>query len=511
MKKLNRLRQILQALFIGISLISCSSPGGTPGGTRPNILLITSEDNGPQLSCYGDPYCKTPNLDKLASEGILFSSAYVTQAGCSQSRSSIFTGLYPHQNGQIGLATHNFTMYHDSFPNIFSELKKAGYRTGVIGKIHVNPESSFPLDYHSRIKGGFSNRDVSAVADTALKFISSGEDPFVLMVNYRDAHRPFIKQAGGLPEDPLEAGDVEVLPEIGVETEFIREQLANYYNCIMRLDAGIGMLLDKLDESGKKENTFIIYLGDHGQDIIRGKRTSYEGGTKIPLIMYCPGEILSQIKDKSPAGQVNNELVSTIDLFPTLLEICGIEQILGLPGRSLLPFIKGQNPEWRKHLFTEFHLHSGHNFYPQRTVRNSRYKLIQNLLPDEINPGYQFTLDKFINIEAFYQQLEQSSLHVRDAYSILKEPPEYELYDLENDPFEFHNLARDPSSLNILEELQGELVQWKERSNDPLRYDGNLQKFIAELDSCWATGEYIKKEMWYYPEYFNATDINNKP
>ena len=520
MKKPKRLLPILLVLFTGLTVISCSSPGNEKENTRPNILLITSEDNGPQLSCYGDPYCKTPNLDKLASEGILFSSAYVTQAGCSQSRASIFTGLYPHQNGQIGLATHNLRMYHDSFPNIFSELKDAGYKTGIIGKIHVNPESAFPLDYHSPIKGGFANRNVEAVADTAFKFISSSEDPFILMVNYTDAHRPFIKQAGGLPVTPLEAGDVKILPEIGVETEFINEQLANYYNCIMRLDAGIGMLLKKLEESGKREDTFVIYLGDHGQDIIRGKRTSYEGGTRIPLIMYYPKEIQSGRKNKNKEsrqdqvagseGIVVNEFVSTIDLLPTIFEVAGLEQLTDIPGKSLVPLIAGENPEWREHLFTEFHLHSGHNFYPQRTVRDARYKLIHNLLHGEINPGHQFTLDRFINIEAFYQQLEDSPQDIRDAYMILEKPPEYELYDLENDPYEFHNLAQDPSSSDILEELKEELRQWQERTNDPLRIDENLRMLKAELDSCWSTGKYIKKEKWYYPEYFEDVPVTNK-
>jgi len=508
MKELKSFKLIFQALFTGLLMISCSSPGENQGSTRPNILLITSEDNGPQLSCYGDPYCKTPNLDKLASEGVLFSSAYVSQAGCSQSRSTIFTGLYPHQNGQIGLATHNLRMYHDSFPNIFSELKKAGYRTGIIGKIHVNPESSFPLDYHSPIKGGFGNRDVMAIADTAINFISSAEDPFVLMVNYKDAHRPFIEQAGGLPEDPIEAGDIEVLPEIGIETGFIMEQLADYYNCIMRLDTGIGMLLDKLAEAGKRENTFVIYLGDHGQDIIRGKRTSYEGGTRIPLIMYCPEKVLSPSGDTPSKGRVVSEMVSLIDLLPTLQELTGIEQTAGLPGKSLMPFFKGQDPEWREYLFTEFHLHSGHNFYPQRTVRDSRYKLIHNLLHGEINPGYQFTVDRFLNIVAFNQELEQSPIHVKNAYGIMKEPPEYELYDLENDPYEFHNLAGDPSARDILEKLKGKLGQWQEQTNDPLRNDENLQNLKAELDSCFVTGEYVKKKMWYYPEYFKG--INNQ-
>jgi len=510
MKTIKIFRLFLLYIFISLFFVSCASHRENPGNPRPNVLLITSEDNGPQLSCYGDQFCKTPNLDKLASEGFHFSSAFVTQAGCSQSRASIFTGLYPHQNGQIGLATHNLRLYHDSFPNIFSELKNAGYRTGLIGKIHVNPESAFPLDYHSPIEGGFANRDVGAVADTAYNFISSNDQPFILMVNYTDAHRPFISQAMDLPFAPLTADDVEVLPEIGVGTRFIREQLANYYNCIMRLDAGIGLLMKKLEESGKRDDTFVIYLGDHGQDIIRGKRTSYEGGTRIPLIMDNPGEIIPGLKDIKSMNDdiidteenVIKELVSTIDLLPTILEVAGIEAPADLPGKSLVPFFKGENPEWREHLFTEFHLHSGHNFYPQRTVRDSRYKLIHNLLYEDINPGYQFTMDRFINTEAFYGELENSPSWVKDAYNILQKAPEYELYDLENDPYEFHNLAEDPSARDILEQLQRELMKWQERTNDPLRHDRNLHLLKAELDSCWSTGEYIEKGRWYYPAYF---------
>ncbi|MEN8716103.1 MAG: sulfatase-like hydrolase/transferase, partial [Verrucomicrobiales bacterium] len=114
---------------------------------RPNILLIVSEDNGPELGCYGEPSVQTPVLDELAAEGIRFDRAYVPQAGCSQSRAALLTGLYPHQNGQIGLATWKFRMYDDKTPNLVRCLKGAGYRTGIIGKLHINPESAFPFDF----------------------------------------------------------------------------------------------------------------------------------------------------------------------------------------------------------------------------------------------------------------------------------------------------------------------------------------------------------------------------
>ena len=141
----------LSSVFASVPLAQASDVSRSVHPPRkPNILLITSEDNGPHLSCYGDPYVRTPCLDKLAADGIRFTNAYVTQAGCSPSRASIFTGLHPHQNGQIGLATHYLRMYRKDIPNIFRSFKSAGYRTGVIGKIHVNPESAFPLDYHEK-------------------------------------------------------------------------------------------------------------------------------------------------------------------------------------------------------------------------------------------------------------------------------------------------------------------------------------------------------------------------
>ena len=126
----------------------------------PNILLIISEDNGPELGCYGEPFVKTPNLDRLAEEGILFENAYVPQAGCSQSRASLLTGLYPHQNGQIGLATWKFRMYSKRTPNIISVFKQFGYRTGIIGKLHVNPEEAFPFDFKKIPSANFSIKNL---------------------------------------------------------------------------------------------------------------------------------------------------------------------------------------------------------------------------------------------------------------------------------------------------------------------------------------------------------------
>ena len=141
--------QYLIRLFSKVLIASAISLTTYSLAKSPNILLIVSEDNGQELGCYGEPYVKTPVLDQLASEGVLFKNAYVAQAGCSQSRAAFLTGLYPHQNGQIGLATWKFRMYREDTPNIVRSLKNAGYRTGIIGKLHVNPESAFPFDFEA--------------------------------------------------------------------------------------------------------------------------------------------------------------------------------------------------------------------------------------------------------------------------------------------------------------------------------------------------------------------------
>lgn len=461
---------------------------------KPNIILITSEDNGPHLSCYGNRYVKTPHLDKLAADGIRFTNAYVTQAGCSPSRSSIFTGVHPHQNGQIGLATHHLRMYRKKTPNIFRSFKSAGYRTGVLGKIHVNPESAFPLDYHEKL-GGFSGRDIKKEALEAEKFINQSDKPFMLMVNYKDAHAPFIKQYKGLPKRPLEADEIKPLPQIGLDSPLLRADTANYYNCMMRLDTGIGLLMDVLDKCGKRENTLVVYLGDHGADVSRGKRTCYEGGLNIPLIMRWPGTIKS--------GQVSDELVSTIDFFPTFLTAAGIKPTVELPGRPLQPLFNCRPEEWRKYLFAEYHLHSGHNFYPQRCVRGDRYKLILNLLAGEVNPGYEFTMRKKSPAD-IEEALQKADANIRRAYEINRISPKYELYDLKDDPHEFNNLAGIAAHTEMLEKLKEVLQQWRNKTRDPLLNPKNLKRLKDEVYSRWKTDDfesYKRREGWEYTDY----------
>ena len=451
--------------------------------SRPNILLIVSEDNGPELGCYGEPYVQTPVLDRFASNGVRFDRAYVPQAGCSQSRAALLTGLYPHQNGQIGLATWKFRLYNENTPNLIHSLKRSGYRTGLIGKLHVNPASAFPFDYKKIPSSNFSRKKLGDYARFAKSFMADGDKPFFLSVNYPDPHRPFIRQIKGIPKNPLSADDVKPLAYFGIDTPELRNQTADYYNCMSRLDTLIGDLLEALSQSGKQKNTLIIYMGDHGADLLRGKRTSYEGGVRVPLIIQWSGR-------EGFGKSVRNELVSTLDLMPTILSAANAALPKGLAGKSLIPMLQGQVKGWREYLFTEFNLHSAHNFYPQRTIRGERFKLIQNLQSGLLNPGYDFTINRFFD---GLQKTITESNNVRDAYSLMRRPPAFELYDLNNDPFEFRNLADDKKFRSQLQSLKNKLAEWRRETNDPFLNPKNILQLQSEIKASIRDGKPDKK------------------
>jgi N-sulfoglucosamine sulfohydrolase len=478
----------MRGILLAMAFASASL---TAGGEQPNILLIVSEDNGPELGCYGDPFVQTPHLDRLAAEGVRFDRSFVTQAGCSPSRASFLTGLYPHQHGQVGLATWGFRLFREDTPNLPRWLKQAGYRTGLIGKLHVNPESAFPFDVSRIPSGNFQRKNLADYARHAAEFFSAGTSPFFLSINYPDAHGPWLRQVDGLPPHPLEADDVRPLPSFGVDTPHVRESMANHYNCMMRLDSLVGDLLAALDRSGHAANTIVVYIGDHGADMLRGKRTCYEGGLRIPMIVRWPG--------RARAGQVRRELVSTIDLAPTLLDAAGLEPIAKLPGRSLLPLLEGEQPDWRIHLFAEYHTHAAKaNFYPQRSVRSARFKLIENLLPGEMNPGVAYTFREFATARS---AIAAGPADVREAYALIERPPRDELYDLVADPCEFHNLAADPSHQAVRNELALALSHWREETSDPLLDDTVLQRFAAEVRGV-TTKRSARSYTWGYPDYF---------
>lgn len=437
---------------------------------RLNILLITADDLGTQLTCYGDPIAKTPNIDQLAEHSVRFETAYVSQASCSPSRSTMFTGLYPHGNGHYGLANANVgfqvhpELYDDLLPNV---LKQAGYRTGIIGKLHVNPEKQFQFDM--RQGDGFGSRQVKKQLQYAREFVSESKDhPWFLMFNLFDPHvardrlrggkrspQYFPDQVAGLPEEILTAEDVSPWPWQGIDTQTQRTKIAGYYNCVHRIDAVMGMLNDWLRETHHWDDTLVIFLGDHGPPFARGKTSCYEAGLRVPFLVRWPG--VSQ-------PHVSERLVGSIDIYPTVLEAAGIHVPAGLHGRSLRPVLKEANTVgWRQTLVAEFHFHGSSPFFPRRAITDGRYKLIHNLRAGELSAAPSVDGDQ-APLMANALKLDHPA---RIAMERLQNPPEWELYDLNNDAVEFFNLSDNPVYSAKADQLKQELHNWQERTSDP--------------------------------------------
>lgn len=465
--------------FLALLALLTSSPGSSADDDRPNILLIVSEDNGPELGCYGDPYARTPHLDRLAAEGVRFENAFVPYSVCSPSRAAFLTGLHPHQNGQIGLATHKFALYRKDTPNLVTLLQPAGYRTGLIGKLHVNPESAFPFDFKAIPGANFSRKlDAADYVNAAETFwAESGDQPWFLSVNFPDAHLPFLREAHGLPEKSQTGDEVEPLPWVEGDSERFREVTADYYNCLARLDRWVGRLLEALDGAGQKDDTLVIYFGDHGAQFPRGKGTVYEGGLRVPLIVSWPGI--------AKAGTVREELASTLDLVPTLVEIAGAERPPGLTGRALQPLLRGEKPDdWRHYIFAMTTGSFPRACYVQQSVRDERFKLISNPRPDTENLDADTYLDPehphFVISGLRPEERATVSPELEEAFQRWESPPRYELYDLENDPNELVNLANEPEHAATKARLIAALEDWQRTTRDPFQDQDNVEAYVAE-------------------------------
>ncbi len=441
--------------------ILCLVPVASLRAQRPNVLLITADDMGFQLGCYGDSVTPTPALDALADRGRLFENAYVAQASCSPSRSAIFTGLYPHTNGQIGLANRGFAMHPPMTKRTLPVfLKQAGYRTGILGKLHVAPEASFPFDTRISV----DTRDVKATAAKAAEFLA-GAEPFFLMANYSDPHvlgrgpRPpqeaFPTQYKGVPEQPLRVGQVPPLPFQMIDTDEQIERVTQYHNAVMRFDTAVGLLLAELENAGHGDNTLILFISDHGPPFFRGKTSCYEGGVKVPMIVVWP-EVFK-------AGERSAALVSSLDLLPTILDAVEVTIPEDLHGRSLRHTL--DSVQHRAYLATEFHYHGTSPFFPRRTIRDAKYKLIHNLLAGQSQPSPGVDGDAALDMA---RRGKFPGTRIGEAFERAADPPEFELYDLVADPWEFNNLVELAEHADHLARLQQALLDWRRQTEDPL-------------------------------------------
>ena len=421
-------------LFLLLTLYATAQKNSPQSPRRPNILWIILEDWSPDLSCYGTKGVSTPNIDKLAAEGVRYTRAFTTAPVCSASRSAMLTGHY-----------QNYTRAHQHrtetknplphgilpFPTL---LSKVGYFTALgcgAGK-KTDHNFSTPL--------GFLGKHWRQ---------AKPKQPFFGQATFAGTHRTWQRD----PKRPIDPKDV-VIPPYYPDTPLVRRDWANGLEQAQVTDRRVGKLLARLESDGLAASTLVILIGDHGRCMPRGKQFLYDGGLHIPLIMRWPGHI--------KPGTVSDDLVTSLDITRTILDVAGAQPTHPLHGVNLFTAAASK----RRFIFAaRDKMDNTHD--AMRAVRTRKFKYIQNLMPER--PYCQYNRYKetsyptlaVLNVMNMKGKLNE----VQSAFMAAKKPP-VELYDLQADPWEVKNLAGNPQYSGIEKELRGELDRWRVRVND---------------------------------------------
>lgn len=431
-----------------------------------NILLLVADDLGRLTGCYGEEAIATPNIDRLAAEGTRFDMAFTSTASCSASRSVIYTGLHTHETGQYGLHhDHHHFMTFDHVETAPALFNRAGYRTGIIGKVHVGPSGVYPWT----VREESGSRDVAWVAERAGAFFHwAGADgrPFFLTVGFVDPHRDMTRSGFGNDaaypkiEDRVFAPSEVSVPPFLPDLPEVRLELAEYYRSVYRLDQGVGLVLDALEQAGLADDTLVCFLSDNGAPFLNSKTTLYDAGVHLPLLMRRPG---------GRHGIANPNLVSFIDILPTFLDWAGREAVPGpRRGRSLLPIMEETQPlpDWQR-VFGSHTFHEITNYWPTRFLRTPRYKYHRNVA---WQLDFPFSGDLYGSLSwDGIRNREPVLIGQRPLKDYVRRPPE-ELYDLDADPAEVRNLASEPVYQERLRECRAAMEQWQRETDDPWLY-----------------------------------------
>lgn len=442
--------------------------GQSSNDSRPNIILFVSDDHGTDaLGCYGNPIVETPNLDKLADEGVRFTNAYCTSASCAASRSVILTGMFGHATASYGHVHdyHHFSTY-DNVKSLPVLLEEAGYETARIGKYHLAPESV----YHFNTVLEANARSTVEMAN-ACKPVLDSQKPFFLYFCTDDPHRdaPFQADPWYLPNDfgnrlegypGVETKKYDpqsvIVPPFLPDTKECREELAEYYQSVSRMDQGFGKLMDLLDQTGKSENTIVMYISDNGIAMPGAKTTVYEPGIKLPCIVKDPTSKVT--------GLVNNGMISWVDLTPTILDYAGVESSIDFHGRSFKQMLKEENPEGWHEVYASHTFHEITMYYPMRVIRHKNYKLI-------FNPAYklEYPFASDLWAASTWQSIYRNDIEYYGKRKVTDYlfHPEFELFDLASDPDEAINLAYDDKYEDVLTEMKSKLKAFQLRTKDP--------------------------------------------
>jgi len=405
---------------------------------RPNILWLIAEDLGPDLGCYGTELVKTPNIDRLASQGARYTNAFTSAPVCSPSRSAFMTGMY-----QTSIGAHHHRSNRDKpLPEgvkvITDYFREAGFFTSNCSG--GNWKRSGKTDFNFKANKPFDGTDWRQRRDG---------QPFYAQVNFSQTHRNFKKD----PEHPIDPDQVK-LPPYYPDHPIARQDWANYLQCAQVLDKKVGEVLKRLEDDGLADETIVFFFGDNGRAHVRGKQFLYEGGIHVPLIIRWPGHI--------QPGTVVEELVSAIDFAPTCLDLAGIQP----PGHMQGQIFLGPNAKTREFIVAARD-RCDETYDRIRCVRTRRFKYIRNFFPN-----LPYTLTNLYK-ERQYPVLTlmkvlyaQGKLTPPQARFMASTRPYEELYDLATDPHEIHNLVEHPGYQTILNEMRGILDRWIKETKD---------------------------------------------
>lgn len=457
MKTISHLLIIATLCFTSLS---CETAENTESEAPPNIILMIADDlSWNDLGAYGHPHVKTPNLDRMAEEGMLFNQAFLTTSSCSPSRSSIITGQYPHNTDAEQL---HWPLPADQVT--FTEiLKDAGYWTAQAGKWHLGDAVRDRFDEIRDVGTiGFvlsaDGKDLPPEGDgsgcenwLSLLRDRPADQPFFLWLAAVDPHRVYEPNA---IDEPHTVDDV-IVPPYMPDVQAVREDLALYYDEISRLDSYVGLILDELESQGIADNTLVIFMSDNGRPFQRDKTTLLDGGIKTPFIAKWPAKI--------EAGSVSNSMISSVDLATTFLELADLESPASFEGVDFSPVLSNSSAEVRDHIYAEDHWHDHDDF--SRAVRTKQYKLVRNFFPEHPNtpPADALNGPAF---EATYQLYLAGELTEEQALIFQAPRPELELFDVVADPNEMKNLAGDPAYTETLAEMREILRLAREASGD---------------------------------------------
>jgi len=417
------------------------------GQDRPNLLWLSAEDISPHLGCYGDPHAITPNLDALAAQGVRYTKAFTTAGVCAPCRSGIITGMY-----QNSIGTHHMRCdavlpgWLKPFPVY---LREAGYYCTNNSKTDYQFSKPPPSEIwdESSAKAHWKNRPAGKPFFAVFNFTGCHESGIAGKDKYDEVTK------GLAPDQRQDPAKLTTLPPYYPDTPAVREDWKRNYELITAMDAWAGGLIAELKEAGEWDNTIVLFWSDHGTGLPRRKRWLYDSGTHIPLIARLPEKFRSGFAAKAP-GESDDRLVSSVDFGPTLLTLAGLAVPKHLQGRS---FLSG---EPRTHVFGARD-RMDERYDVIRTVRDGRWRYVRNLEP--LKPCTQFinTCENGTTMREIRAAMPAKTMPAEAALYIAPQKPAEELYDLESDPHEIHNLAADPAHAEKLAELRAALTGWQ--------------------------------------------------